>query len=72
MHLKTIGATGNAVEWLTSVCLPGDVRGGEGVTLENGVLTAKDVGTGAEFAAKFIEGISKHRVWDREVEHIAA
>jgi len=72
MHLKTIGATGNAVEWLMNVCLPGDLKAGEGVVVDNGCVLATDVGTGAEFAAKFIDGIAKHRVWDREVEHIAA
>lgn len=72
MHLKAIGATGNAVKWLTSVCLPGDVEYQGGVTLSNGVVLAEDVSTGAEFAEKFIDGVSKHRVWDREVSHIAA
>lgn len=72
MHLKAIGATGNAVKWLTSTCLPGDVQFQGGVTLDKGVLLAEDVGTGAEFAEKFIDGVSKHRVWDRDVSHIAA
>jgi catalase len=70
MHLKTIGATGNAVEWLTNVCKAPTVE--EPLVLDNGVLMATNVGTGAEFAAKFITGMSAHRVWDREVEHIAA
>lgn len=72
MHLKTIGATGNAVKWIESTCLPGDVSFQSGVTLDKGVVLAESVGTGAEFATKFIDGLSKHRVWDRDVSHIAA
>jgi catalase len=74
MHKKTIGATGNAVKWVTSTCLPGDVSyaAGSGVALENGVVLAEDVGTGAEFAKTFMDGVKAHRVWDREVSHIAA
>jgi len=76
MHLKTIGATGNAVPWVTGTCLPGEFRAaaveGSGITQENGVLLAKSVGTGAEFAEKFLSAVAKHRVWDRDVSQIAA
>lgn len=76
-HKKAIGATGSAVRWVTDMCLPGEFSEGakndkEGVVLENGVVLAQSLGTGAEFAAKFLDGVSKHRVWDREVSHIAA
>jgi len=76
MHLKTIGATGNAVPWVTDICLPGDftdnVKNGDSVQQENGVVFASSLGTGAEFAAAFLGGVAQHRVWDREVSHIAA
>ena len=75
MHLKTIGATGNAVSFVTDVCLPGEFSPAvkeEGIVLEKGVLLASSVGTGAEFTQKFMAGVAKHRVWDRDVEHIAA
>lgn len=72
MHKKAIGATGNAIPWLTTMCLPGDVSYKNGVTLDNGVIMAEDIGAGAEFATKFLDTLSKHRVWAREVSHIAA
>lgn len=76
MHFKAIGATGNAVSFITDMCLPGDfspkVKESSGISQENGVLLAQSVGTGAEFGTKFIEAVAKHRVWDREVSHIAA
>ena len=76
MHLKVVGATGNAVDFVTDICLPGDfspaVKKETGIAMENGVVLAHSVGTGAEFAEKFMAGVAKHRVWDREVSHIAA
>jgi len=75
MHKKAIGATGNAVPWLTDLALPGEfsvgVKNG-GIAQEKGVLLAPDVGTGAEFSKTFLEAVAKHRVWEREVDHIAA
>nr|XP_031863123.1 uncharacterized protein CI109_001602 [Kwoniella shandongensis]KAA5530195.1 hypothetical protein CI109_001602 [Kwoniella shandongensis] len=76
MHLKAIAATGNAVSFVTDLCLPGDfspeVKTSTSISLENGVLFAPSVGIGAEFTAKYLDGLAKHRVWDREVDHIAA
>lgn len=77
MHKKAIAATGNVVPWLTDLALPGDFSDAvktdsSKVHLENGVVLATSVGTGAEFATKYIDGISKHRVWERDVSHIAA
>ena len=72
MHQKTVAATGNAVKWLTTMCLPGDCSFQGGVTVDNGVILAEDVGTGAEFNKKFLDGVAAHRVWSREVSHIAA
>jgi catalase len=76
MHLKTIGATGNAVPWVMDMCLPGEfdpsIKESTSIALEKGVLLAPSPGLGAEFAAKFLTGVKAHRVWDREVSHIAA
>lgn len=75
MHQKAIGATGNTVEWLVDIALPGEFSAGVktgGISLEKGVLIAPDVGVGAEFSKSFLESLAKHRVWEREVEHIAA
>ena len=72
MHQKTVGATGNMVQWLSTLCLPGDVQVTENVKDQGGVVTAENVGSGAEFAKTFIDGVAKHRVWEREVSHIAA
>ncbi|WVR03995.1 hypothetical protein IAU60_000994 [Kwoniella sp. DSM 27419] len=76
MHLKCVAATGNAVGWLTDVCLPGDLpadaKTKSEITQANGVLLAPSVGTGAEFTMKFVDAVAQHRVWDREVSHIAA
>ncbi len=76
VSLKTIGATGNAVDFITDICLLGDfspaTKNENEITIETGVILAKSVGTGAEYAQKFIMGVSKHHVWDREIEHIAA
>ncbi|WWC60089.1 uncharacterized protein I303_102653 [Kwoniella dejecticola CBS 10117] len=76
MHLKAIAATGNAVGWLTDLALPGDLpadaKTKSEITQANGVLLAPSVGVGAEFSEKFIDAVAKHRVWDREVDHIAA
>ena len=74
MHKKTIGATGNLVKWLSTMCLPGDVgmATGDSVVVENGVVLAESVGTGAEFGKKFMDGVAQHRCWERDVSHIAA
>lgn len=76
MHKKAIGATGNAVSFVTDLCLPGDfspeVKTSTEITQENGVLLANSFGTGAEYCKKFMEAVAKHRVWEREVSHIAA
>ncbi len=56
--------------------LPGEfdpsIKESSNIALEKGVLLAPTPGVGAELAAKFLDGVKKHRVWDREVEHIAA
>ena len=74
MHQKAIAATGNAVQWLDQVCLPGEFTKAKesGVQQENGVLLGNDTGLGVSFVKQFIDAVAKHRVWDREVEHIAA
>ncbi|KAL7419624.1 catalase 1 [Cryptotrichosporon argae] len=76
MHLKAIAATGNAVGWLADVALPGefsaDAKTGTSVAQENGVLLAPSPGLGVEVAGMFMDAVAKHRVWDREVSHIAA
>ncbi|EIW69080.1 hypothetical protein TREMEDRAFT_44294 [Tremella mesenterica DSM 1558] len=76
MHFKTIGATGNAVPFVTDLCLPGDfstgVKGASDVVQENGVVFANSLGTGVEFSKKFLDGVARHRYWDRDVSHIAA
>jgi catalase len=76
MHLKTIGATGNAIPWVADMCLPGEfsaeVKTSSDVVQENGCVFATNVGTGVEFAKKYIDGVAQHRCWDREVSHIAA
>lgn len=76
MHLKTIGATGNAIPWVADMCLPGefsaDVKTSSDVVQENGCVFVNNVGTGVEFAKKYIDGVAQHRCWDREVAHIAA
>ncbi|WVQ79074.1 hypothetical protein IAT38_001168 [Cryptococcus sp. DSM 104549] len=78
MHLKAIGVLGNAAAWVTDICLPGDFTGkvkeGTGLVEENGVLFAPGAGVVEEgkFAKQFLESVAKHRVWDREVAHIAA
>ena len=74
MHQKAIAVTGNAVQWLDEVCLPGEFSKAKqgGNQQENGVLLGHDTALGAEFVKSFIDAVAKHRVWDREVEHIAA
>ncbi|ORX36760.1 catalase-like domain-containing protein [Kockovaella imperatae] len=72
MHQKTVGATGNMVGWLATMCLPGDVQVSQDVQDQTGVVTAVNVGSGAQFAKTFIDGVAKHRVWERDVSHIAA
>lgn len=73
MHQKAVGATGNAVGWVRDTCLPGEFSGDKaGIQQENGVLLGYEAGTGVQFASMFIEAVAKHRVWDREIGHIAA
>lgn len=74
MHQKAIAVTGNAIPFVRDVCLPGEFGAcdAESITQDKGVLFAPKVGTGAEFMADYLTALSKHRVWDREVEHIAA
>lgn len=78
MHQKAIAVTGNAIGFVTDVCLPGEfeqvqnIKQSEGIEQEKGVLFAKSVGTGAEFMGQYLPALAKHRVWDREIEHIAA
>lgn len=74
MHQKAIAATGNAVQWLSDVCLPGEFTKAKegGVQQEKGVLMGVETGTGVQFVKEYIDAVAKHRVWDREVEHIAA
>lgn len=76
MHKKAIGAVGSTTAWLADTCLPGDfsasVKNSKNVVSENGVFFVQDLGTGAEFIKSFLDGVAKHRVWEREVDHIAA
>jgi len=76
MHLKTIGATGNAIPWVTDMCLPGDfsasVKEAKDVVQENGCVFVNNVGTGVEFAKTYMDGVAQHRCWTRDVSHIAA
>jgi catalase len=54
--------------------LPGEFTKAKqgGVQQEQGVLLGNDTGLGVEFVKMYIDAVAKHRVWDREVEHIAA
>ena len=76
MHQKAIGATGNAVKWLSTLVLPGEFSEGltdrKDVVVENGVVLASNVGLAVEFIQLFTEEAKKHRCWTREVSHIAA
>lgn len=78
MHLKAIGAVGNATQWLVETCIPRDfsptVKTESSVVQENGVVFAPANPTlhSAQFAKQFLETVANHRVWDREVSHIAA
>ncbi|ODN80887.1 hypothetical protein L202_03018 [Cryptococcus amylolentus CBS 6039] len=76
MHLKTIGVLGNAAQWLVDIALPGDfgAQAKTEFTKENGVVFDPDNAKlqSAKFAEEFLDGVAHHRVWDREVAHIAA
>lgn len=78
MHLKPIGVLGNATQWVVNTCLPGDfsdkAKTESNVVVENGVVFAPGDPTihSVQFAKQFLEGVANHRVWDRQVAHIAA
>lgn len=76
MHLKTIGATGNAIPWVADICLPGEfsasIKESKEVVQENGCVFTNSFGTGVEFAKTYMDGVAQHRCWTREVSHIAA
>lgn len=76
MHQKAIGATGNAVQWLSTIVLPGEFSTGvtdrTDVVVENGVVLAPNVGLAVQFIELFTEEAKKHRCWTRDVSHIAA
>lgn len=78
MHLKAIGVLGNATQWVVDTCLPGDFSSNakteSSVVMENGVVFAPGDPTlhSVQFAKQFLEGVANHRVWDRQVTHIAA
>lgn len=78
MHLKPIGVLGNATQWMVNTCLPGDfsekTKTESSVVVENGVVFAPGDPTlhSIKFAKQFLEGVAHHRVWDRQVAHIAA
>ncbi|AFR94246.1 catalase [Cryptococcus neoformans C23] len=78
MHLKPIGVLGNATQWVVNTCLPGDfsdkTKTESNVVVENGVVFAPGDPTihSVQFAKQFLEGVANHRVWDRQVAHIAA
>lgn len=75
-HFKTVGATGNAVQWITDICLPGDfspsAKTAAGIVQEHGCVLAPNPGVGVQFGEAYIENLAKHRYWARDVSHIAA
>lgn len=73
-HFKTIGSSGSAVSWLEQIALPKvwSVYTGEAVVVLPGIVRAQGLGDAKEFAQKFVEEISKHRAWDRDVSMVAA
>jgi len=76
MHQKPIAASGSAVEWIQRVALPGELSpaiSGEGkVEVEKGVILCAGTMEVPQFAKTMMESLKMHRVWDREVSHIAA
>ncbi len=68
-HYKTIAASGNAVEFLAKAQL-NVVPGESGLSDKQGVITA---GEGNKDIAKaFVDAVSLHRHFDRDVEDVAA
>ncbi|KZP01018.1 catalase-domain-containing protein [Calocera viscosa TUFC12733] len=76
MHQKPIAVSGSAVEWLQRIALPGEVSpaiSGEGkVEVEKGVVILEGATESPQFAKTLIDLLAKHRVWERDVGHIAA
>ncbi len=63
--------------WLANIALPGeftsDVLSGSSIKQEQGcAFIPTAVGNVTEMAKVMSEGIAKHRVWEREVDHIPA
>lgn len=70
-HHKAIFVQGQAVQWLTDVCLPGQglsIAGDSGVS--DGVVYAHTT-PGPSDIANFINLVANHRVWDRDTSTVA-
>ena len=79
MHLKTIGASGSAVEWLNRYALPGEIENvvaelkDKGVVAESGIVLAEGSFTDAPALVKSLTSeLAKHRAWARDVSAVAA
>jgi len=81
MHLKTVGATGVAVEFLTKYALPGEVDelaaqalAGDEAVAQSGIVLAGSTGVvnTVKLPALFMGELAKHRAWERDVSSIAA
>lgn len=64
-HGKPVGATGEGVELLREVRLPGIVLSDGATTSDKGVVTMRDGTDG--FAERFVEAVAQHRHFDREM-----
>lgn len=76
MHQKAIMVQGQACKWIVQTCLPGELSveaaGSSAEThVENGVVFAPGQ-VGPKSIESFIELLTAHRVWDRDVSSVAA
>ncbi|KAH8089380.1 catalase-related immune-responsive-domain-containing protein, partial [Filobasidium floriforme] len=75
-HQKPLLAHGKCIPWMADLALPGEfspsVKTGEEIQTEKGVIFVPSAGFGVEMIKQWTDLLAKHRVWDREVEHIAA
>jgi catalase len=75
-HQKPLLAHGKCIPWMADLALPGEfspsVKAGEEIQTEKGVIFVPSAGFGVEMIKQWTDLLAKHRVWDREVEHIAA
>jgi len=75
-HQKPLLAHGQCIPWIADLALPGEfsasVKTGEDIKEEKGVLFVPSAGFGVEMIKQWTDLLAKHRVWDREVDHIAA